>query len=199
MVASGFKNITIFDGDIIEKSNLGRQILFNLEDIGKYKTIVAKNKLLKTNPNCNIITYEDFLSNRNIDLLINSDFVIDTTDDWKTSKIINNFCVKKSISYVFASAVNYSVQICLFKNKEKHVCLNCLFPNSEDPELARCETVGISSVCAGLAGLISTQKVVNTILDIKDENNILTLVNSNNFSLDNIIVKNNLNCILNNS
>jgi hypothetical protein len=74
-----------------------------------------------------------------------------------------------------------------------------LFPNEEDAELARCETVGISSICAGIAGLITAQKTMNTLLNIKDESNILTLINTTDFSMNNIYVKNNVNCLLNNS
>jgi adenylyltransferase/sulfurtransferase len=199
MVSSGFKNLIFFDGDKIEKSNLGRQILYNLEDIGKFKTIIAKDKLLKTNPNCNISAYSEYLTIENINLLLESDIIIDTTDDWHTSKLINKFCVQNSLRYIFSSAINYNIQICLFKNQNEHVCLNCLFPNEEDAELARCETVGISSICAGIAGLITAQKIMNTLLNIKDENNILTLINTTDFSMNNIYVKNNVNCLLNNS
>ena len=199
MVSSGLKNLTFFDKDKIEKSNLGRQILYNLEDIGKFKTLIAKEKLLKTNPNCNITAYSEHLKKENINLLLESDIIIDTTDDWNTSKLINKFCLHNSLKYIFSSAINYNIQICLFKNEDKHVCLNCLFPNKEDPELARCDTVGISSVCAGLAGLITTQKTINTLLNIKDENNILTLINTTEFSVNNINLKNNANCTLNNS
>ena len=199
MVSSGFKNLIFFDGDKIEKSNLGRQILYNLEDIGKFKTIIAKDKLLKTNPNCNISAYSEYLTIENINLLLESDIIIDTTDDWHTSKLINKFCVQNSLRYIFSSAINYSIQICLFKNQNEHVCLNCLFPNEEDAELARCETVGISSICAGIAGLITAQKTMNTLLNIKDESNILTLINTTDFSMNNIYVKNNVNCLLNNS
>ena len=199
MVSSGFKNLIFFDGDKIEKSNLGRQILYNLEDIGKYKTIIAKDKLLKTNPNCNISAYSEYLTIENINLLLESDIIIDTTDDWHTSKLINKFCVQNSLRYIFSSAINYNIQICLFKNQNEHVCLNCLFPNEDDAELARCETVGISSICAGIAGLITAQKIMNTLLNIKDESNILTLINTTDFSMNNIYVKNNVNCLLNNS
>jgi len=199
MVSSGFKNLIFFDGDKIEKSNLGRQILYNLEDIGKFKTIIAKDKLLKTNPNCNISAYSEYLTIENINLLLESDIIIDTTDDWLTSKLINKFCVQNSLSYIFSSAINYNIQICLFKNQNEHVCLNCLFPNEEEAELARCETVGISSICAGIAGLITAQKIMNTLLNIKDESNILTLINITDFSMNNIYVKNNVNCLLNNS
>ncbi len=199
LVSSGIKNLTFFDGDTIEKSNLGRQILYNLEDIGKYKTLVAKKKLLKTNPNCNITAYSQHLKKENLNLLLEADIVIDTTDDWNTSKLINKFCMQNSIKYIFSSAINYNIQICLFNNKNNHICLNCLFPNEEEADLARCETVGISSICAGIAGLVTAQKTINTILNTKDENNILTLINTTNFSVNNIIVKNNVNCLLNNS
>jgi len=199
LVASGIKNLIFFDGDIIEKSNLSRQILYNLEDIGRCKTLVAKEKLLKINPNCNITTYSKHLNNKNINLLLESDIIIDTTDDWHTSKLINKFCLQNSLRYIFSSAINYNIQICLFNNKNHHICLDCLFPNEEDVDLPRCETVGISSICAGIAGLVTAQKTINTLLNTKDEHNVLTLINTLNLSINNINVKNNVNCVLNNS
>ena len=116
--------------------------------------------------------------------------------DWHTSKLINKFCVKKSIKYIFSSAINFNIQICLFKNNSKHVCLNCLFPSKEDVDLPRCETVGISSVCAGIAGLITAQKTINTILNIKDDltNNIL-IYNSLKTEFRKLKVSSNLKCI----
>ena len=74
-----------------------------------------------------------------------------------------------------------------------------MFPNEEDVDLARCETVGISSICAGIAGLVTAQKTINTLLNTKDENNILTLINTSDLSINNIKIKNNVNCVLNNS
>ena len=199
MVSSGLKNLTFFDGDKIEKSNLGRQILYTLEDVGKYKTLVAKEKLLRTNPNCNITAYSEYLIQENLNLLLHSDIIIDATDNWYTSKLINKFCLQNSLKYIFSSAINYNIEICLFDNKKDHVCLNCLFPNEEDVDLPRCDTVGISSICAGIAGLVTAQKTINTLLNTKDENNILTLINTSDFTISNIIIKNNVNCVLNNS
>ena len=199
LVSSGVKNLTFFDGDMIEKSNLGRQILYTLEDVGKYKALVAKDKLLKTNPHCNITAYPQYLKKENLNLLLNTDIIIDTTDDWHTSKLINKFCLQNSLKYIFSSAINYNIQICLFDNKKNHVCLNCLFPNEEDADLPRCDTVGISSICAGIAGLVTAQKTLNTLLNTKDENNILTLINTSDFTISNINIKNNVNCVLNNS
>ncbi len=199
LVSSGLKNLTLFDGDIVETSNLGRQILYSLDDIGKYKSVTAKNRLLKTNPKCKITAYSENLSMKNINVLLGADIIIDTGDNWHLSKLINKFCVINSLKYIFSSAINYNIQICLFKNHGNHICLNCLFPNDEDVEIARCETVGISSVCAGIAGLITAQKTINSILEIKDESNILSLINAENLSISNIKIKNNADCALNNS
>ena len=199
LVSSGLKHLTLFDGDRIEKTNLGRQILYSLDDIGNYKSICAKNRLLKTNPYCKITAYSENLTETNINVLLDADIIIDTSDDWQLSKLINKFCVKNSLQYIFSSAINNNIQICLFKNQINHTCLNCVFPNDEDVELARCETIGISSICAGIAGLITAQKTINTILKINDENNILSLINSENLSISNIKIKNNADCALNNS
>ena len=198
LVSSGLKHLTLFDGDLVEKTNLGRQILYSLDDIGEYKSICAKNRLLKTNPYCKITTYSENLTETNISVLLDADIIIDTSDDWQLSKLINKFCVKNSLQYIFSSAINNNIQICLFKNQINHTCLNCVFPNDEDAELARCDTVGISSICAGIAGLITAQKTINTILKITNENNILSLINSENLSISNIKIKNNAECALNN-
>ena len=198
LVSSGLKNITLFDGDLVEKTNLGRQILYSIDDVGKYKSSCAKNRLLKTNPYCKITAYAENLTEKNINVLLDADIIIDTSDDWKSSKLINKFCVKNSLQYIFSSAINNNIQICLFKNQINHTCLNCVFPNDEDAQLARCDTVGISSICAGIAGLITAQKTINTILKISNENNILSLINSENLSISNIKIKNNADCTLNN-
>ena len=199
LVSSGFKNLVFFDGDRVEKSNLGRQILYGLKDLEKFKVSVAKDKLLQTNPKCNISVYSENLKKENINLLLGFDVIIDTTDDWNTSKLINKFCLLKSIKYIFSSPINHNIQICLFKNNYEHICLNCLFPNEENAELARCDTVGISSICAGIAGLVTAQKTINTILNLRDESNILTLINTIDLSITNINIKNNSYCLLNNS
>ena len=199
LVSTGFKNLTFFDGDKIEKSNLGRQILFGLRDVKKFKVNIAKEKLLETNPHCNISVHSEHLTKENINLLTGFDIIIDSTDSWYTSKLVNKFCLQNSIKYIFSSAVNYNIQISLFENNNHHICLSCLFPNEEDAELTRCDTVGISSICAGMAGLITAQKTINTVLNTKDESNILTLINTLDLSITNINIKNNPNCLLNNS
>ena len=198
LICSGLKKIKIIDGDVIEKSNLNRQILFSNEDLGKKKVNVAKEKLNKVNPNSEIFTVDQNLDDSNLYHLLDSSIIIDTCDNWKTMKLVNDFSVKNSIPLLSASAVGFDIEIAIFENNKKnHICLNCLFPNKNDVDLPRCETVGISSIAAGIAGLITAQKTINFIMNLKNEVNTLSLFNVLNGRIENINLKNNENCYLN--
>ena len=199
LVNSGVKNLTLVDGDIIEKSNLNRQILFNLKDIGRKKVEVAKEKLKLINSECKINVINENINSKNLMLLSNCSIVVDATDDWVTSKILNEYCVNNKINFLYSSALGHDLQIMLFNNKLKndHLCLNCIFPNKEDSDLPRCNTMGISGISAGLAGLISAQKIINFSLNLRNETNILTISDVKKLSIENIIVKSKHDCYLN--
>jgi len=200
LVSSGIKYIQLIDGDIIEKSNLSRQILFTSDDIGQKKVSIAKKKLLKINPNCQIKIIDENLNKSNTTNLSNSSIIIDTCDSWKTMKIVNEYCVKESISLVSSSVVGFDVVVALFENqKNHHLCLNCLFPNKNDIDLPRCDTVGVSGIATGMAGLLAAQKTINFLINLNQENNILSLLNVLKQDLQNINLKNNNKCYLNKS
>ena len=198
LVSSGIKYIRLVDKDIIEKNNLNRQILFTSDDIGQKKVNIAKKKLLKINPNCQIKIIDENINKFNTNILSNSSIIIDTSDNWKTMKIVNEYCVKKSIPLVSASVVGFDLEVALFENKKKHhLCLNCLFPNKNDINLPRCDTVGISGIAAGMAGLLSAQKTINFLINLNQKNNILSLINVLREDSQNIKLKNNNKCYLN--
>ncbi len=198
LVNSGIKNLILVDGDVIEKNNLNRQILFDTNDVGKKKVVIAKKKLKLINSNCNIQILDKYINISNLHTLSECSIIVDATDDWKTSKILNEYCVNKSIDFLFSSVIKHDLQIILFDNKirKKHLCLNCIFPNKDDIELPRCETVGISGISAGLAGLISAQKILNFCLNLSNETNKLTIFDVLKLSVENIIVKSKHNCYL---
>ena len=77
------------------------------------------------------------------------------------------------------------------------MCLNCLFPNKNDINLPRCDTVGISGIAAGMAGLLSAQKTINFLINLNQKNNILSLINVLREDSQNIKLKNNNKCYLN--
>tara|TARA_B100001123_G_C14905707_1_gene865666 strand:+ start:35 stop:775 length:741 start_codon:yes stop_codon:yes gene_type:complete len=198
LISSGVKNIKLIDGDSVELSNLNRQILFTNDDIGEKKVKIAKNRLLKINPYCNINTVDIKLTKINLNYLLNSNIVIDATDNWENMKIVNEFCVKNYIPLITSSVVGYDIEVALFENNKKnHLCLNCLFPNKKDVDLPRCDTVGIAGIAAGMAGLITAQKTINFLLKFKKESNMLLLLNALDGSSQNIALKKNYNCYLN--
>tara|TARA_Y100000590_G_scaffold439566_1_gene563758 strand:+ start:287 stop:1039 length:753 start_codon:yes stop_codon:yes gene_type:complete len=198
LVSSGIKELILVDGDIVEKNNLNRQILFNINNLGEKKVNAAKEKLHLINPKCKITTLETNINRKNLNYLSESSLIIDATDNWETSKLLNEYCVNNTINFLYASVTRHDIQIILFDNSRKndHLCLNCIFPNNNDVDLPRCETVGISGISAGLAGLISAQKIINFSLNLGNENNILTLCDGKKLTIENIVVKSKHECDL---
>ena len=197
LISSGIKKLNIFDGDTIEKTNLNRQTLYSIDDIGEKKSKIAKKKLLGTNPNAIINSYDYRITNENLDLLKNSSIIIDASDNWGTMRLINEYAVTKNLPLLSISVVGFDIQIILFENaSHNHLCLECVFPNQTEPELGRCETIGIMGTAAGLAGIISAQKTINFLLKFDEKINILTLVDVKLLSISHIKTKKNINCKL---
>ena len=112
-------------------------------------------------------------------------------------KMVNEYCVQKSIPLLSCSVIGFDVEISFFENKlNKHLCLNCIFPNKNDINLPRCDTVGVSGVATGMAGLIAAQKTINFLINLNKESNILTLLNVIKGDLQKIILKTNNKCYL---
>jgi len=195
LVAAGIKILKLIDGDLIQKTNLNRQILYSAYDIGKSKTDTAKKKLLGINPECNIDAIPTHINSNNINKYLDgSSLVIDATDNWKSMILINKYCVDQSIPLISSSAQGFDSQITLFKNlPKKHLCLQCIFLNKKEPNLARCDSVGVLGTATGMAGLIVAQKTINFFLE-KKLDNIMTMVNVKNLKIDNLKIKKNVKC-----
>ena len=112
--------------------------------------------------------------------------------------VINKFCVEQSIPLISASVIGFDGQVILFKNtKKNHLCLNCIYPNINEPNLPRCDTVGILGIAAGLTGLIAAQTTINFFTKNNLTTNVLIMINSKSMKITHIKVKNNSNCINN--
>jgi len=195
LISCGIKNLNFFDKDIVKKNNLNRQTLFNHKDLNKKKVVVAKKKLLEINPHANIDAFDEKLSKDNIKLLENSSIIIDACDDWLTMKLVNEYASKNNIPLISCSVVGFNIQLILFQNiRNKHLCLECIFPNKAEPELARCETVGILGTSAGLAGVLSAQKTINFLMNFHENHELLTLIDCKTLSITHIKVKEKSNC-----
>ena len=168
LTALGIGNIGIVDKDIVETSNLSRQIIFSNNDVKKRKSIIAINKLKKLNPDIHLKSFQKKLTNKNINQIAkNFDVVVDGSDNFRTRFLINDYCLENKKILVSGAINRFDGQVYTFNFlKEKSPCLRCFVPsmpiNSDD----NCETEGILGTLGGIIGSIQANEVVKEILNI---------------------------------
>jgi len=168
LTALGIGNIGIVDKDIVETSNLSRQIIFSNNDVKKGKSIIAINKLKKLNPDINLKSFQKKLTSKNINQIAkNFDVVVDGSDNFRTRFLINDYCLENKKILVSGAINRFDGQVYTFNFlKEKSPCLRCFVPsmpiNSDD----NCETEGILGTLGGIIGSIQANEVVKEILNI---------------------------------
>ena len=152
LVASGVGTIGIVDHDKIEMSNLNRQILFNHQDIGKFKVDQAKLKMLKINKKIKVISFKKKLNLKNIKSIFkNFDIICDGTDNYNTRYLINDECKKSKKILISAAISKFDGHLYKFNFKKKSSCYRCFMP--EKPLIENnCQTDGIFSPVAGVLG-----------------------------------------------
>ena len=168
---SGVVNMGIIDNDKIELSNLSRQILFTKNDIGKFKTDISKKAVKKINAKIKIKTFTKRLKISNIDeILGNYNIVCDGTDNFESRLLINDYCLKNK-KILISSAINkFDGQLFYFDFKKKIPCFRCFMP--EVPDINQnCESDGIMTTLAGIAGSMQANEVIKSALNMKNDLN----------------------------
>lgn len=166
LAAAGVGNIGICDGDVVDTSNLQRQVLHNSQDIDKNKAKSAYEKLHALNPTLNLQRIEERLNTQNILTHIkNYDIVVEATDVFNAKFLINDACVLANKILVRGSALAFSGQAMSIKPKVS-ACYSCLF--NEPPKIAMPTgaTVGILGAVAGLFGCIEANEVIKIITGV---------------------------------
>tara|TARA_Y100000590_G_scaffold228739_1_gene258092 strand:+ start:17302 stop:18060 length:759 start_codon:yes stop_codon:yes gene_type:complete len=168
LAALGIGNIGIIDKDIVENSNLNRQIIFLDKDINKKKSVMAKNKLKKFNPNLKIKSFHENLSKQNINKIAkNYDVIVDGSDNFKTRFLINDYCLKNKKILVSGAINRFDGQVYTFNFLKKNSpCLRCFIPDMPANDNDNCETEGILGTLGGIVGSIQANEVVKEILNI---------------------------------
>ncbi len=129
LAASGVGTLGIVDFDTVELSNLNRQVLHGVADVGRLKIDSAKDAINRINPDVNVITYQDRLTARNVfDIFEDFDIIVDATDSIKTKFLLNDACFFAGKPYIFGGAVQFMGQASVFYPKEGGPCLRCMFP-----------------------------------------------------------------------
>ncbi len=164
---SGVGNIGIVDDDKIELSNLSRQILFTKKDIGKYKAYVSKKIVEKINKKINIEVFKKRIDKTNIvNIAKKYQIICDGTDNFKSRFLINDYCIKNK-KILISSAINkFDGQLFVFDFRKKTSCFRCFMPEAPNKEL-NCESGGIMTTLAGIAGSLQANEVIKSILDIE--------------------------------
>ena len=161
LAAAGVGTIGIADADIVSLSNLHRQIIHMTSDIGRPKTVSAKETIRAINPHVNVNLYDEFLTKDNIARVVSDyDFVIDATDNFPAKYLINDACVMIGKPYCFAGVIQFYGQIMTILPKSSP-CYRCVFGDA--PRHARsqsCQDVGVAGPVAGMAGSIQALEAI---------------------------------------
>ncbi len=198
LASSGINNIGIIDHDKIDISNLHRQILFNEEDVNKFKVDIAEKRLKKINSKIKIKKFKTKIDKNNINKIAKKyDVVIDGTDSFKTKLLISDYCYKNKKILICGAISKFDGHIFVFNFKKKNSpCLRCFMPEVPDVEMFDCQSEGVLSTLAGMVGTIMANETIREILNFKNSlcGNIL-IISAENLLIKKIKLNKNTNCI----
>src|ERR1700758_3368175 len=169
LAAAGVGRIGIVDFDVVDFSNLQRQIIHGTPDVGRSKLASAKDRLHAINPHVDIPTYETALSSQNaLELFEPYDVIVDGTDNFPTRYLVNDACVLTGKPNVYGSIFRFEGQASVFGTKEGP-CYRCLYPEPPPPGLVpSCAEGGVLGILPGLVGLIQATEAIKLILGSGD-------------------------------
>src|ERR1043166_1417196 len=165
LAAAGVGRIGIVDFDVVEESNLQRQIIHGTKDLGRRKIESARDRLRDINPHIEIETHESRLTSQNaMALFRNYDIIVDGTDNFPTRYLVNDACVLTGKPNVYGSIFRLEGQASLFW-AEKAACYRCLYPEPPPPGLVpSCAEGGVLGVLPGIVGAIQANEAIKLIL-----------------------------------
>ncbi len=167
--AAGVGNITIIDDDVVEISNLQRQIIHNFKDLNKAKVISAKEKIISLNEDVKITTHQIRVNKENLsDLVKDQDLILDCSDNFPTRFIINEACFKEKKPLIFTAVKGFLGQVSVFKAFEKDNPCYCCFNSNVVGEgfSLPLSQKGILGSVAGTFGSLQATTAIKEILQI---------------------------------
>jgi molybdopterin/thiamine biosynthesis adenylyltransferase/rhodanese-related sulfurtransferase len=169
LAAAGVGTLGIVDMDVVDASNLQRQILHNIDRIGDRKVDSAKKTLTALNPDVNVVTYDTRLGADNVvNIISDYDLVIDGTDNFPTRYLLNDASVLTGIPVVHGSIFRFEGQVTVFA-PGSGPCYRCLLPEPPPPELApSCAEAGVLGVLPGIIGSIQALEAIKVLLGLGD-------------------------------
>lgn len=166
LAAAGIGKIGIVDFDVVDYSNLQRQILHTDADVGRSKAQSAKETILGLNPNCEVVIHNTRISSENaMDLIRPYDIVVDGTDNFPTRYLTNDACVLLKKPNVYGSIFRFEGQASVFAPHLGGPCYRCLYPEPPPPGMVpSCAEGGVLGVLPGIVGCIQTTEILKLAL-----------------------------------
>ena len=167
LAAAGIGTLGIVDFDVVDESNLQRQIIHGTSDIGRPKMESASDRIKDINPNVHVEAYEEALSSENaLEIFKDFDIVVDGTDNFPTRYLVNDACVLLKKPNVYGSIFRFEGQASVFY-AEEGPCYRCLYPEPPPPGLVpSCAEGGVLGILPGAIGTIQATETVKLILGI---------------------------------
>ncbi len=165
LAAAGVGRLGILDFDVVDESNLQRQIIHGSRDVGRPKIDSARDRLSDINPHIKIETYETRLTSENaLELFSNYDIIVDGTDNFPTRYLVNDACVLTGKPNVYGSIFRFEGQASVFW-AARGACYRCLYPEPPPPGLVpSCAEGGVLGVLPGIVGAIQANETIKLIL-----------------------------------
>jgi molybdopterin/thiamine biosynthesis adenylyltransferase len=160
LAAAGVGTIGIIDGDVVDLSNLQRQIIHFTQDVNKPKVISAKEKINQLNPDVNVVTYQTLLTSENaFDIIKEYDFVVDGTDNFPVKFLINDACVLAGKPFSHGGILRFDGQTLTYVPGA--ACYRCSFHSPPPPDVVpTCSQAGVLGAIAGMLGTIQAAEVL---------------------------------------
>ncbi|MDQ3658539.1 MAG: molybdopterin-synthase adenylyltransferase MoeB [Actinomycetota bacterium] len=167
LAAAGVGTLGIVDFDVVDESNLQRQILHGTSDVGRPKVESARDRIEDINPNVNVVVHEEALTSENaLDIFADYDVIVDGTDNFPTRYLVNDACVLLGKPNVYGSIFRFEGQASVFW-AEEGPCYRCLYPEPPPPGLVpSCAEGGVLGILPGAIGTIQATETVKLILGI---------------------------------
>lgn len=167
LAAAGIGTIGLIDFDVVDHTNLQRQLLFGSDAVGMPKVDAAKKRIQEINANTVVNTYNAKLSSDNVmDIFTDYDLIIDGTDNFPTRYLVNDACVFLGKTNIYGSIFRFDGQATVFKPKEGP-CYRCLYPEPPPPgEVPSCAEGGVLGILPGLVGMIQASEAVKYFLGV---------------------------------
>jgi len=165
--AAGVGTLGVVDGDLVDLSNLQRQVLHSIDGLGRAKVDSAKERLWGLNPNVEVVTYRTrFKADNALGILADYDLVVDGSDNFPTRYLINDACVLQGKPYIYGAVDRWEGQVSVFGGPDGP-CYRCLFREPPPPGLVpTCAEAGVLGVLPGIIGSLQAAEAIKLILGV---------------------------------